>query len=112
MIQGIVKFLLNGAAILIAAYLIPNVVVESYLVSLVVAVILALLNILVKPILIILSLPINILTLGLFTLVIDTLIVLLAVEVVPGFEIDSFWTGFLFAIVLSLVSFVLHKIII
>ena len=112
MIKNIIKFLINGFAVYAAAYLIPGVTISSFFDALIVALILALLNILVKPLLILLSLPINILTLGLFTFVIDAIIVLLAAVIVPGFGVDTFWIAILFSIVLALLSFVLHKLIV
>ncbi|MFA6982063.1 MAG: phage holin family protein [Patescibacteria group bacterium] len=112
MINNVVKFLINGFAVYMTGYLLSGVKIASYWVALVVSVVLAVLNVLVKPLLILLSLPINILTLGLFTFVIDALIVLLASNIVPGFEINSFWTAMLFSIVLTVVSFVLHKLIV
>ncbi len=111
MIQNIIKFLLNGFAVYATGYLLTGVNIPSFSIALIAALVLALLNMLVKPILIILSLPINILTLGLFTFVIDAFIVILASKIVPGFEINSFWTAMLFSIVLAIVSFVLHKLI-
>ncbi len=112
MIKNIIKFLLNGFAVYATAYLFSGVQVSSFYIALIVALVLALLNMLVKPLLIILSLPINILTLGLFTFVVDAIIVLLAAVIVPGFGVDTFWTAMLFSIVLSLTSFVLHALIV
>jgi putative membrane protein len=112
MIHNIVKFLLNGVSVYVTAYLLSGVQVASFSVALVVALVLALLNMLVKPLLIILSLPITVLTLGLFTFVIDAALVLLASNLVPGFKIDSFLTAIIFSVVLSVISFVLHKLIV
>lgn len=111
MIKNIIKFLVNGFAVYVTAYLLSGVTVYDFKVALVVALILATLNLLVKPILTTLSLPITILTLGLFSFVIDALIVLIASKIVPGFTIDGFITAIIFSLVLSIVSFVLHKVI-
>ena len=112
MIQNILKFFLTGLAVMISAYIIPGVIIESYWVALVTAVVIALLNIFVKPLLILFSLPINILTLGLFTFVINTAIIVIAAAIVPGFEANRFWDALLFSILLSLVTAILHKLIV
>ncbi|MCK9378575.1 MAG: phage holin family protein [Candidatus Moranbacteria bacterium] len=106
------KHLINWAisivAIMVAAYLIPGVYVSGVFTALVVAVVLGLLNIFIRPIILILTLPINILTLGLFTLVINAGIVLLAGKIVDGFVVSEFWTALIFGLVLSLVNSVFH----
>lgn len=106
----LITWLLSALAILAVAYLVPGVTVSGFLVALVVALVLGLLNAFIKPILMILTLPINILTLGLFTLVINTVLILVAAYVVPGFELDGFWWALVFSIALSLVN-VLFKMV-
>lgn len=108
--KTLIHLLLSGLAVMIAAYLIPDVVVPSFWVAIVAAVVLGVLNIFLKPIIIILTLPINIITLGLFTLVINTLIVILADRIVPGFKVESYWAAFLFSVALWLVNGVFHWI--
>jgi putative membrane protein len=98
------KILINTVAIAITAYILPGVVVSNVLVALVVAVVLGVINMILKPVLVILTLPINILTLGLFTFVINGLLVLLASSIIPGFHVDGFWTAVLFSIVTSIIS--------
>ncbi len=93
-----------GVAIMISAYIIPGVRVDGFLVAVVVAVILSIVNFLIKPIVTLLTLPINILTLGLFNLVINALMIMLVSSVVPGFFVASFGWAVLFGIVLSLVN--------
>ncbi|MBI2010456.1 MAG: phage holin family protein [Candidatus Chisholmbacteria bacterium] len=100
----LVRLLINTLAVLVSAYIIPGVKVDSYFTALVVAVVLGILNAIVKPILVFLTLPITIVTLGLFILVINTLLVLLASSLVPGFRVDSFLTAFIFSLVLALVG--------
>lgn len=107
----IIKFLINGFAVYATAYLLSGVEVSGFGVALLVALVLAVLNVLVKPILILLSLPVTILTLGLFTFVIDAVIVLLASKIVTGFVIDGFWTAIVFSIVLAIISYVLEKLV-
>lgn len=111
MLKGILKFLINGFAVYTTAYLLPGVGVSNYTVAVIVALVLSVLDISVKPLLIFLSLPINILTLGFFTFVINAIIVLFASSLIEGFTVDSFWTAMLFSAVLALISSVLHKII-
>ncbi len=100
--SGIVRFLLSGLAVLLASYLLPGVMVEHYGYALLVAVVLALANILVKPLLVILTIPLTIFTFGLFLLVINALIILLVDYLVPGFHVDNFWWALLFSLILSL----------
>ena len=100
----IIHLLVSTLAVLIAAYIIPGVVVAGFWNALVLAVVLGVLNTVLRPILIFLTLPLTILTLGLFTLVINTLLILLASYLVPGFIVTSFLQAFLFSIVLSLVG--------
>lgn len=98
-------WLIAALAIGIAAHIVPNVSV-TLIGALIAAVVLGAFNYFLRPILIILTLPINIVTLGLFSLVINALLVLLAAMIVPGFGISGFWTAFLFALVLSIVNWV------
>lgn len=94
-------------AILIAAYIVPGVTV-TLLGAVIAAVVLGALNLFIRPILLILTLPINILTLGLFSLVIDALLVMLASMLVPGFLVVGFWTALLFALALTVINWVFH----
>lgn len=98
----IIRFLLNGLAILLTAYILPGVSVTNYLTALIVAFFLAIANMVVKPILIILTIPITIFTLGLFLLVINAIIILLADYFVDGFNVDGFWWAFAFSVILSI----------
>jgi putative membrane protein len=106
----ILKLLLNALAVFILAYLLNGVEVNGYLGAIIVAVVLAILNLFVKPILIIFTLPVTILTLGLFLLVINALIILLADKLVDGFSVSSFWTAILFSILLSILQSILYSI--
>jgi len=105
------KIIINTVAIAITAYVLPGVVVSNVLVALVVAVVLGIINMILKPVLVILTLPINVLTLGLFTFVINGLLVLLASSIVPGFHVDGFWTAVFFSIITSIISGFLDAII-
>ncbi len=102
MMNWIIRFLLNGLAVVLTAYLLPGVDVTDYWTALIVALVLSIANVIVKPILIILTIPITILTLGLFLLVINALIILIADYFVEGFTVDGFWWALLFSLILSI----------
>lgn len=94
----------------IAAYLIPGITVNGFFTALLVALFLGIVNTLIRPFLILITLPITILTLGLFTFVINAVLVLLASRVVHGFEVNGFWIAMLFSIVLSIIQYILNRI--
>lgn len=98
-------------AIMISSYLIPGVAVAGFWTALWLALFLGIINVLVKPILILITLPINILTLGLFTFVINAPLILLAASVIKGFSASGFWAAMLFSIVLSFVSYFLNALV-
>jgi len=100
--NGIVRFLLSGAAVLLTAYLLPGVHVEHYGYALLVAAVLSVANVIVKPILVVLTIPITILTLGLFLLVINAVVILLVDALIPGFAVDGFWWALAFSLILSI----------
>lgn len=100
--NGIMRFLLSGLAVLLTAYLLPGVDVTHYGYALLVAAVLSLVNVIVKPILVILTIPVTIVTLGLFLLVINALIILLVDYLVPGFHVDGFWWALAFSLILSI----------
>ena len=99
----LIHWLVSALAIGIAAYLIPG--IEVTLVgALVLAVVLGIINVFLKPVINLLTLPINVVTLGLFSLVVNALLIMLAGMIVPGFTVDGFWPAFFFGIVVALVS--------
>ncbi|MCL4418943.1 phage holin family protein [Patescibacteria group bacterium] len=106
----LIKWLLSALAILVTAYLLPGIHIASFTTALAVAVVLGIINTVVKPVLLILTLPITILTLGLFTLVINAAVIILTSYLVPGFKVDGFWWALLFSIVLSIVSWFLNQL--
>jgi len=107
----IVKLLLNGLAVFALAEILSGVEVNGYFGALIVAIVLSILNLLVKPILVILTLPVTILTLGLFLFIVNALIVLLADKLVDGFRVDGLWTAVLFSILLCILQSLLHSFI-
>lgn len=94
----------NGLAVYISSLILPGIHVTDFFVAIVVAVVLGLANMLLKPIFLILTLPLTILTLGLFTFIVNGVMVLVADSIVPGFTVDSIWWGILFSVVLSLIG--------
>lgn len=108
--KTIIHWLVYAAAIAITAYLLPGVIVAGPTTVIVLAVVLSIINAFVRPILILLTLPLSIVTLGIFALFLNAFLILLAGRLVPGFEIYSFWSAFWFGIVLSLVHMVLKRV--
>ena len=97
----LVRLLLSGVAVLLTAYLLPGAHVQDYWAALVVAVLISISNVIVKPVLIIFTIPITILTLGLFLLVINAIIILMVDYFVDGFYVDGFWWALAFSLILS-----------
>ena len=106
----LVRLLINALAVAITAYLLPNVAIDSFLTAVVVAVVLSVINTFIKPVIKILTLPINLLTLGLFSFVINGLVIWFASRLVEGFTVTGFIWAIIFSIVLSIISSVLSII--
>ncbi len=106
----IIRLLLTAIAVVVLAKFLPGVEVAGFTSAIIVAIVLALLNAILKPILVILTLPITILTLGLFLLVINACIILLADEFMGGFEVDGFWIALLFSLLLSFLQSLLYSL--
>jgi len=104
----LVKVLISTFAVVITAYLLGGVEVPGFTTAIVVAFVLAVLNAVLKPLLILLTIPVTIMSLGLFLLVINAFIIQLAALIVPGFEVESFWWALLFAIILAIVTWFLE----
>lgn len=102
--KGIIQFLLNGLAVVLAAYILPGVDVEHYGYALLAALVLSIANVIVKPILILFTIPLTIASLGLFLLVINALIILLVDAFVPGFNVNGFWWALAFSLILSIIN--------
>jgi putative membrane protein len=102
-----IHWLVLAIAILIAAYLVPGVHV-TLIGALVLAIVLGLVNIFVKPVIALLTLPINIVTLGISWLIINALIIMVLGLIVPGFGVSGFWAAFFFSIILSLINALFH----
>ncbi|PIR82964.1 hypothetical protein COU19_03065 [Candidatus Kaiserbacteria bacterium CG10_big_fil_rev_8_21_14_0_10_56_12] len=100
-------WIVAAVSIGIAAYLVPGVTVDLAG-AIITAIVLGALNYFIRPLLLVLTLPITVLTLGLFSLIINALLVLVAAAVVPGFVVSGFWSALLFALALAVVNWVFH----
>jgi putative membrane protein len=106
----LIRILITAILVLVIAHFMKGVIIDEFKTALIVAVVLGLLNFFVKPILVLLTLPVTFFTLGLFLLVINAVIILLCDEFVDGFSVSSFWTAMLFSIILSLSQSLVYQI--
>jgi len=104
-------WLVNTLALIAVAYLMPSITVSSFTAALVAALILGLVNAIIRPLLIMLTLPVTIITLGLFIFVINGLLFWLVGSFVEGFRVQGFWAGFFGAILFSVVSWILSAVV-
>ena len=100
----LLKWIVLTLIVVFAAWVIPGLEVDGYLSALIVAAVIALINVSLRPALNLITLPINILTLGLFTLVINALLLMFVSYLVPGFEVEGFWAAFWGALLMSILS--------
>lgn len=107
----IARILITSLLVVLISYLMKGVQVLEVWDAIIVAIVLGLLNLFVKPVLILFTLPVTIVTLGLFLLVINALIILLCDKLVDGFTVNSFWTALFFSIILSLSQSIMYKFI-
>ena len=106
----ILHWIVYALAILITTYILPGVHITGLITVLVLAIVLGAINAVVRPILIVLTLPLSIFTFGLFIFVINALLIMLAAAIVPGFSVAGFWWALLFSIILSIISGILGGI--
>nr|WP_220805483.1 phage holin family protein [Achromobacter sp. UMC46] len=111
MVAMILVWILNAVALLAVAYLLPGITVASFGSALIAALVLGLVNMLVKPVLVLLTLPITIVTLGLFLIVINALLFWFVGSVLKGFQVNGFWWAVGGAILYSIISGLLTKLI-
>lgn len=104
-------WLINAVALIALPYLMKSITVDSFMTALLVALVLGLINTLIRPILVLLTLPVTLLTLGLFIFVINGLLFWAVGSFLPGFHVDGFWAGVFGAIVYSIISWVLSSLI-
>lgn len=111
-LQFLIQLIISTLAVLISAYLLPGVHIQnnSFLTALVVATVLSFLNNVIKPIMIVLTIPVTIVSLGLFLLVINAGIILITAKIVDGFKVDGFWWALLFSLILSIVTSLLESV--
>lgn len=107
----LLRLLLNALAVILVSYIVPGVQVSGFFTALIAALVIGLVNAIIRPILLLLSLPINIVTLGLFTLVINALMFWLASALVPGFFVASFGAALVGSIVFWLISWATNALI-
>ena len=99
-----IKWIALALAMMFTAWVVPGISVSSFGTALIASIVIALINVFIKPILVLLTLPINILTLGIFILVINALLFMFVAFLIPGVEVDGFWSAFLGALILSILS--------
>jgi len=109
--QLIIKWIVNSTALLVVVHVVSGVTLDNWMTVFAAAVVLGLLNAFLRPVLIFLTLPVTVLTLGLFTLVINAFLFYLAAHLVRGFHVASFGQAFIAALVFSIVSFLLSLFI-
>lgn len=108
----LISWLVNAAALYITAWLVPGILISGGLGPLLLAaLVIGLINAVVRPVAVVLTLPITILTLGIFYLVLNGLLFYLAAAVTPGFALAGFWAAVLGALVMSVVGMVLHALV-
>jgi len=107
----ILVWILNAVALLIVAYLLPGIAVASFGSALIAALVLGLLNMLVKPVLVLLTLPITIVTLGLFLIVLNALLFWFAGSILKGFQVNGFWWAVIGAVLYSIISGLLSMLV-
>lgn len=106
----LIKWVFFALLIMFIAWIIPGITVTGFMSALFVVIILSLVNIFIRPLIQLISLPLNVLTLGLFSLIINALLFILVAKFSPGFQVDGFWSGFFGAIILSVLSPLVEKI--
>jgi putative membrane protein len=111
MVGFLIRLLVNAIALLIVAYLLPGVHVASVTGAIIAALVLGIVNAILRPILVILTLPVVILTLGLFTLVINAITFYIVAHLGIGLSVDGFWSAFLGALVLTIISYLLSTLV-
>lgn len=112
MITIITKVFVIALALVLTAYVLPGVDIAGPYAAIIAAIILGLLNILVRPVLFVLTFPVTLITLGLFTFVINAAMLLLAAHFVDGFTVSGFWIALVASLIVSVISTVINKVII
>jgi putative membrane protein len=106
----LIKILITSLAVLFTAKILPGIAIDNYTTAILVAIVIALLNTFLKPLLVLLTIPVTIVTLGLFLFVINAFIIMITSELIKGFNVDGFWWALLFSIILAMVTSLLEAI--
>ena len=109
-IPFLIKLIISTFSVFIASYLTRGVVIDNFITALLVAFVLAIFNVTLKPILILLTLPITLFSFGLFLFVVNALLILLAGHLIDGFDVASFWSAVWFSLMVSILNFFLQNI--
>lgn len=107
----VIHLLISALSVFIAPYILSGVHVQDFPTAIIVAIVMGIVNTMIKPIILLFTLPLTIITLGLFTFVVNGLLVLLVSYFVPGFKVDGFFWAILFGLVVSLISSLLNGLI-
>lgn len=106
----IIRWILSALLVILIAWIVPGITVSNFISALLVVVVIALINIFIRPLVEFISLPINFLTLGLFGLIINALLFMLAGKIAPGFQVEGFWSALLGSIILAVMMPLINKI--
>lgn len=106
----LVRWILFALAIIFVAWLVPGIEVENFQSAMLVTIIIALINIFIRPLIVFITLPINILTLGIFTLVINALLLMLAGYLAPGVDVEGFLSAFIGSVVLAFLGLIINMV--
>lgn len=106
----IIRAILFALSVMLVAWVVPGISVSGFLGALVVAIVLGLINAFVKPVIYFISIPLNILTLGLFSFVINAFLLILAGKITPGFSVEGFWSALIGSILLALLAIFINRI--
>jgi putative membrane protein len=109
MIKFLAQLIMGAFAVMIAAFLLPGVHIPNFITGLLVTAVLVLLNMYVKPLLVLLTIPVTLFSFGLFLLVINAFIIMLAAELVPAFQVDGFWYALLFSVLFSFLHMLIRR---
>lgn len=109
MLELLLNWVVSALVIMVAAYLLPGVTVKSFVTALAVVVVLALVNALLKPLIVFLTLPLTIVTFGLFLFVINALMLMLVSAIIPGFNVGGFLNALLFSLIISVINLVVNS---
>lgn len=107
----LINWIVSAMVIFSVGYILPGIHIADFTTAFVVALVLGIINAVLKPVLLILTLPINILTLGLFTFILNAILILLVGVIVPEFKVDGFLWALIFGIVLSIANSVVHRLL-